>query len=221
MNDLKILIADDHPLFRVAIRQALQDALAPKEVIEAHSASTLASAIEAISDTGLVLLDLAIPGARGFSSLVWLRSERPDIPVIVISSSELPRIVRRAQQFGAAGFIPKSSPVETIGTAVRAVMSGDVWFPPLTVEHSENDARLIAGLSRLTPQQFRVLMLMAEGLLNKQIATVLGLAENTVKIHVTAILSKLNCRSRTQAAILVRSLNLEEDAKLPDLRSPP
>ena len=118
-------------------------------------------------------------------------------------------VIRRAQQFGAAGFIPKSAPAETIGQAVAAVLDGGVWFPAMAPERSESDALLAARLAQLTPQQFRVLLCLADGLLNKQIAYELGLAENTVKVHVTAILKKLACYSRTQAAVLVKSLEAE------------
>lgn len=205
----KLLIADDHPLFRAAVVHALREAIEVDSVIEAASVSALTDALQAQPDVELVLLDLAMPGARGFSSLVWLRGERPDIPVIIISSNDHPRVIRRAQQFGAAGFIPKSAPVEAIRIAVEAVMQGDTCFPKGAAERSERDAQLAARLARLTPQQFRVLLSIADGLLNKQIAYEMGLAENTVKVHVTAILKKLECNSRTQAALLVAALEPE------------
>ncbi|NYE30048.1 DNA-binding NarL/FixJ family response regulator [Rhodanobacter sp. K2T2] len=205
-----ILVADDHPMFRSAIVHALRAAMAHCRVLEASSQSTLESCLAATPDIDLVLLDLTMPGAIGFSSLLWLRGERPDLPVIVISSQDNPRTARRAQQFGAAGFVPKAAPVEDLDKAVQRVLDGGLWFESASAERSERDAVLAARLARLTPQQFRVLMLMAEGLLNKQIASRLGLAENTVKIHVTAVLSKLDCRSRTQAAVLVKSLDLDE-----------
>ncbi|MCD9028782.1 response regulator transcription factor [Luteimonas sp. BDR2-5] len=204
-----ILVADDHPLFRAAVLHALRDSLGAIDVVEAASASALAAALDAQPRIELVLLDLAMPGARGLSSLVYLRGERPEVPVVVISSNDHPRTVRRVQQFGAAGFISKSAPAESIGQAVATVLDGGSWFPPLTAERSEADARLAARLAQLTPQQFRVLMCLADGLLNKQIAHVLGLAENTVKVHVTAILKKLECHSRTQAALLVKALEPE------------
>ena len=204
-----ILVADDHPLFRAAVLHALRDSLGALELVEAASASSLVAAFDVQPRIELVLLDLAMPGARGLSSLVYLRGERPDVPVIVISSNDHPRTVRRVQQFGAAGFISKSAPAESIGAAVAAVLDGGGWFPPLTAERSEADARLAARLAQLTPQQFRVLMCLADGLLNKQIAHALGLAENTVKVHVTAILKKLECHSRTQAALLVKALEPE------------
>lgn len=210
MTPPTLLVADDHPLFRAAVLHALTSRFPGVVTVEASSVSTLGAALDAQPDVALVLLDLAMPGARGLSALALLRGERPDLPVVVISSNDDPRVIRRAQQFGAAGFIPKSSQVEAIGEAVATVLEGGTWFPPLTAERSEADAQLAARLAQLTPQQFRVLMLVAEGLLNKQIAAALGLAENTVKIHVGAVLSKLNCRSRTQAAVMVRSLELDD-----------
>ncbi len=209
MSLAKVLVADDHPLFRAAVLHALRDGVAIGQTVEVASASALTQALDEHPEVDLVLLDLSMPGARGFSSLVWLRGERPDIPVIIISSNDHPRVIRRAQQFGAVGFIPKSAPVEAIRDAVSAVMAGDTCFPPLAAERSERDAQLAARLSRLTPQQFRVLVCVADGLLNKQIAYELGLAENTVKVHVTAILKKLECNSRTQAALLVKALEPE------------
>lgn len=190
--------------------QALREALPGARMIEAASQSAVENVLAEQPDIDLVLLDLAMPGAMGFSSLVLLRGERPEVPVIVISSNDHPRTVRRAQQFGATGFVSKSAPVGTLGDAVREVLAGGSWFAAEKAERSEQDAALAAKLAQLTPQQLRVLMLLAEGLLNKQIADQLGLAENTVKIHVTAVLRKLDCRSRTQAAVLVKSLDLDE-----------
>jgi len=211
MSSPKVLVADDHPLFRAAVLHALRDVVDVEATVEVDSVSALTSALSEHPDVDLVLLDLAMPGARGFSSLVWLRGERPDLPVIVISSNDHPRVIRRAQQFGAAGFIPKSAPVDSIRAAVDVVMEGGTCFPPTTAERSERDAQLAAKLAQLTPQQFRVLLSVADGLLNKQIAYELGLAENTVKVHVTAILKKLECHSRTQAAVLVKALEPEGD----------
>lgn len=209
MSAPAILVADDHPLFRNAVIHALREALPAATVTEAAGATALGQALDQRPDTDLVLLDLTMPGAHGFSALLHVRGEHPEVPVVVISSNEHPRVIRRAQQFGAAGFIPKSSPADTIGEAVIAVLEGGAWFPPLTAERSEQDAALAARLAQLTPQQFRVLLCLADGLLNKQIAHELGLAENTVKVHVTAILKKLECHSRTQAAVLVKSLEPE------------
>lgn len=211
MSEPTLLVADDHPLFRAAVLHVLRERLAHYRTLEAASAATVSSTLQAHPEVELVLLDLTMPGARGFSTLLHVRGEYPEIPVVIISSNDHPRVIRRAQQFGAAGFIPKSTPAEAIGDAIEAVLEGGSWFPPMAVERSEADADLAARLAQLTPQQFRVLLCLADGLLNKQIAHELGLAENTVKVHVTAILKKLGCYSRTQAAVLVKSLENDNE----------
>jgi len=209
-ESITLVVADDHPMFRAAVSQALRSVVEGARVVEAASQSSLETVLAAEATVDLVLLDLTMPGAMGFSSLIWLRGEYPDLPVIVISSNDHPRTVRRAQQFGAAGFVSKAAPADVLGQAVGEVLAGGSWFDAARAERSEQDAALAARLAQLTPQQFRVLMLLADGLLNKQIAASMGLAENTVKIHVTAVLSKLECRSRTQAAVLVKSLDVDD-----------
>jgi len=210
MDTPKLLIVDDHPLFRAALVQALGDGVPGAVMIEAASLRALEQALAEHADLALVLLDLGLPGARGLSSLVYLRGERPEVPVLVVSSNDAAQTVRRTQQFGAAGFVSKSAPAATIAAAIGEVLEGGQWFPELRAGESGADARLAAQLAQLTPQQFRVLMCLADGLLNKQIADALGLAENTVKVHVTAILKKLGCYSRTQAAVLVKALDAGE-----------
>ncbi|WP_428310785.1 LuxR C-terminal-related transcriptional regulator [Hydrocarboniphaga sp.] len=210
---LRILVADDHPLFRAAVVHTLQPFIADGGALyEASSFASLASAVGEQAELDLVLLDLNMPGAQGFSSLVYLRGERPALPVIVISSNDHPRTVSRAQEFGAAGFVPKSAPVAVLQNALRQVMDGGEWFPQDKATRSPADAQLAGQLAQLTPQQFRVLMCIADGLLNKQIAYELGLAENTVKVHITAILRKLDCNSRTQAAVMVKALQPEGES---------
>lgn len=204
-----LLVADDHPLFRAAVLHVLHEHLPQFRTLEAASAAALGAALQEHPEVELVLLDLSMPGARGFSALLHVRGEFPGLPVVVISSNDDPRVIRRAQQFGAAGFIPKSVPAEAMGDAIGKVLEGGSWFPPMAAERSEADAELASRLAQLTPQQFRVLLCLADGLLNKQIAAQLGLAENTVKVHVTAILKKLACYSRTQAAVLVKSLEAD------------
>ena len=212
MPEPTLLVADDHPLFRAAILHVLRERFAHATTLEAASATAVGSMLQEHPEVELVLLDLTMPGARGFSTLLHVRGEHPQIPVVIISSNDHPRVIRRAQQFGAAGFIPKSAPAEDIALAIATVLDGGSWFPPMAAERSQADADLAARLAQLTPQQFRVLLCLADGLLNKQIAHELNLAENTVKVHVTAILKKLACYSRTQAAVLVKSL--ETDAEI-------
>jgi len=213
LSGLSMLVADDHPLFRAAVVHTLQAFTAGGGALfEASSFGSLVAVVIAQPDLDLVLLDLNMPGAQGFSSLVYLRGERPALPVIVISSNDHPRTVSRAQEFGAAGFVPKSAPISVLQNALRQVMEGGEWFPPDKAMRSADDARLAEQLAQLTPQQFRVLMGIADGLLNKQIAHELGLAENTVKVHITAILRKLECNSRTQAAVKVKALQPDAEA---------
>lgn len=210
MAAYEILIADDHPLFRSALQQALTLGLGPDvRLVEAASIAELESCLNASGDWDLVLLDLNMPGAYGFSGLVLLRGQYPHIPVVMISAQEEAAIVARAREFGASGFIPKSSSLETIQEAVRAVLDGDLWWPSQMLESaqvSDEVKAASAGLSSLTPQQFRVLTMVCDGLLNKQIAYELNVSEATIKAHVTAIFRKLGVRTRTQAALLLQQM---------------
>jgi DNA-binding NarL/FixJ family response regulator len=205
-----ILIADDHPLFRSALQQALTLGLGSGgRLVEADSIAVLEARLAEKSDWDLVLLDLNMPGAHGFSGLVLLRGQYPQIPVVMISAQEDTAVVARAREFGAAGFIPKSSSLEIIQQAVRTVLDGDEWWPPQArakASVSDEAKAASAGLASLTPQQFRVLTMVCDGLLNKQIAYELNVSEATVKAHVTAIFRKLNVRNRTQAALLLQQL---------------
>lgn len=209
MAAYEILIADDHPLFRSALQQALTLSLGPQaHLSEAASIAELEARLAERSDWDMVLLDLNMPGAYGFSGLVLLRGQYPHIPVVMISAQEEAAVVARAKEFGASGFIPKSSPLETLQTAVRQVLDGDTWWPQVIEEGSVTaEAKAVsAGLASLTPQQFRVLTMVCDGLLNKQIAYELNVSEATVKAHVTAIFRKLDVRTRTQAALLLQHL---------------
>lgn len=205
----KVIIADDHPLVCAALTHTLRSAMPSVDVLTALSLSAIETAIVEHPDLDLALLDLHMPGARGFSALLLLRGQRPELPVIVISSNDHPRTIARAQQFGAAGFLPKSAPLAEMLAAIASVMAGGTCFPRHEATRSEDDAKLAAKLAQLTPQQMRVLMCIADGLLNKQIAHVLHVAENTVKVHVAAVLHKLGCHTRTHAALLAKALEAE------------
>lgn len=205
-----LIVADDHPLFRSALRAAIGQLLPNATTVEAGSLDTLTAAVEANPDADLVLLDLRMPGARGFSSLIQLRGLYPAIPVAIVSAAEEPATMRRALDFGATGYIPKSAGLPQIGEALQAMLSGEVWLPASVADtQSAGDAAeraLAARVASLTPQQFRVLMLLADGRLNKQIGADLEVAEATIKAHVTAILRKLGFFRRTQAALLAQRL---------------
>jgi DNA-binding NarL/FixJ family response regulator len=210
MAAYEILIADDHPLFRSALQQALTLGLGDGvRLSEAASIAELETLLTRASDWDLVLLDLNMPGAYGFSGLVLLRGQYPQLPVVMISAQEDAAVVARAREFGASGFIPKSSSLETIQEAVRVVLDGDVWWPSniQDVAHVSPEAKAASeGLASLTPQQFRVLTMVCDGLLNKQIAYELSVSEATIKAHVTAIFRKLGVRTRTQAALLLQQM---------------
>lgn len=210
MAAYEILIADDHPLFRSALHQALTLGLGDGvRLSEAASIAELEAQLNRTSDWDLVLLDLNMPGAYGFSGLVLLRGQYPQLPVVMISAQEDAAVVARSREFGASGFIPKSSSLETIQEAVRGVLDGDVWWPSNVedVAHVSAEAKAASeGLASLTPQQFRVLTMVCDGLLNKQIAYELSVSEATIKAHVTAIFRKLGVRTRTQAALLLQQM---------------
>ena len=200
------MIVDDHPLFRGALRQTIEGMFAGIEIAEAGTLDEVVAILDEDSNVDLLLLDLTMPGVRGFSGLMYLRAQYPGVPVVVVSASEDASVVRRCIEFGAVGFIPKSSGIQAILDALDAVLGGDLWIPEDisldTVGEEEDGIRaLVARLATLTPQQVRVLMMLSEGLLNKQIAYELGVSEATVKAHVSAILQKLGVESRTQAVI--------------------
>lgn len=198
-----IIIADDHPLFRGALKQALtMDDGA--EIVEAGDFAGARQAAVAHPDADLMMLDLTMPGASGLSALMMIRAEHPNIPVAVISASDDQPTIRRALELGASAFISKSSGIDDIRRAIHTVLEGGLWIPPgfdAGREHDPEMEALINRLKTLTPQQTRVLGMIGEGMLNKQIAYELGVSEATVKAHVSAILLKLDVDSRTQAVI--------------------
>jgi DNA-binding NarL/FixJ family response regulator len=200
----RLVIADDHPLFRGALREAVTGLFERVDIAEAGTFNEVAELLERGGDVDLVLLDLTMPGVRGFSGLMYLRAQYPGVPVIVVSANDDPAAIRRCMEFGASGFIPKTLGVEAMRGAIQRILGGGVWTPPdvdLTAGSDAETAALMARMATLTPQQVRVLMMLSEGLLNKQIAYQLGVSEATVKAHVSAILQKLGVESRTQAVI--------------------
>src|SRR6188474_2547738 len=194
------VIADDHPLFRGALREAVTGLF--------DDASAL---LEQAGEVDLVLLDLSMPGVRGFSGLMFLRAQYPSVPVVVVSANDDPAVIRRCMDFGASGFIPKTLGIEQMREAIKRVLGGGVWTPPdvdLSGGADAETAALIARLATLTPQQVRVLMMLSEGMLNKQIAYELSVSEATVKAHVSAVLQKLGVESRTQAVIAAAKIEV-------------
>jgi DNA-binding NarL/FixJ family response regulator len=211
VNSRTIIVAEDHPMFRAALVLTLRRLMPDARFIEVASHDELETALARSDDVGLVLLDLRMPGAHGLSSLVFVRAEYPSVSVAIISGGAYPEIIARARRLGAAAFIPKSAPIETIAQALSCVIRGEHWFPQHETAPTGRSAPRSDQLTTLTARQFRVLKYLAEGMLNKQIADILDISEGTVRAHVTAILRKLSVSTRTQAAILVTELDLERD----------
>ena len=212
----QFIIADDHPLFRGALRQSIQQTFPHAEVFEACDMQSLQQCVAEHPDCDLLLLDLHMPGAHGFSGLIFLNGQYPQLPVMVVSANEKPEIMCRAIDYGACGFLPKSAPVEQIAEALSRTIVGEIWLPPQVRERyragaqsTEGDGEVVDVIATLTPQQFRVATMLAEGLLNKQIAYEMQVTEATVKAHLTALFRKLDVNSRTQAVLALSSLDVE------------
>lgn len=208
------LVVDDHPLFREALQLAIQAAYPDARIVEA---SSIAAARDFLSTAGpfdLVLLDLSMPGIRGFEGLLELRTLSPKLPIVIVSAHEDPRIIHEAMTYGAAGYISKSVRKPELAEAIQDVMEGLVYLPkgydpPRALAGNLRDGDLATRLASLTPQQLRVLQMLRQGLLNKQIAHELDVGETTVKAHVSEILRKLNVASRTQAVIEVARIDFD------------
>ena len=198
----RIVIVDGHPLFRAALRQTVSGVDHATRVEEAGDLDALNAALEADRDCDLVLLDLNMPGAHGFSGLLLLRAQYPEIPVMIISAVEDVKVIRRTFELGAAGYLTKYVGPADIRAAIDTVLRGEVYVPAgVNLGRDDDQTQFIRRLSTLTPQQIRVLMMLSDGLMNKQIAYELSISEATVKAHVSSILQKLDVDSRTQAVI--------------------
>jgi DNA-binding NarL/FixJ family response regulator len=208
---LSFVIADDHPMVRDALASALRGAYPDAALAFAGTLTETQSALGAAADTDLLVLDLDMPGMHGLAGLAVLRSAYSTVPVVIVSATTNPAAMRQAIEMGAVGFIPKLSPSERFLEVIRVVLGGAVWLPPEASDPAlaPQDRDIAARIARLTPQQHRVLWLMAEGKANKLIAYEMQISEPTVKAHVTEILRKLGATSRTQAVIAAQRLALE------------
>ena len=206
----KILIADDHPLFREAIHNVISDGFQGSEVMETADLDSALALTQAHDDLDLILLDLNMPGMHGLNGLITLRNEAPTTPVVIVSAEQEKQIVLQAITYGAVGFITKSSPRSQMIEAIEQILNGNVYLPPdiIRAQKSGTSRRLNEApsfppemLQALTRKQLLVLERMTKGESNKQIAYTLDIAETTVKAHVSAILRKLNVHNRVQAII--------------------
>ena len=211
----RFLVVDDHPLFREALESAVRAAYPNAEVFEASSIEEAMAHIERRQNFDLALIDLSMPSVKGFEGVLRVRARFPGLPVVVVSGLEDPRIVAEAMNCGVSGFVPKSSKKAELTDAIRRVMNGEVFVPASLAPQAADKGGapkkqdFAERLATLTPQQLRVLGMIRQGLLNKQIAYELDVGETTVKAHVSEILRKLNVASRTQAVIETTGLDFE------------
>ena len=215
-----IIVADDHPLFREALKAAVARLDRSVAFVEADTVAAMLAAAEANPGADLLLLDLNMPGAHGFNALAHVRGSRPELPVVVVSADDDPQTIASSLRFGAQGFIPKSTEAGQIGRAIETVLAGEIYTPPgfqppRTSTASNEDLDVARKVAELTPQQFRVLGMLCAGLLNKQIAYDLDVSEATVKAHVTAILRKLGVTTRTQAVLAAGRLAVDRSSLKP------
>jgi len=220
----QVLIVDDHPLYRLALKGAVAAACQNCEIFEADSIGGLFDGLDRHPHIDLLLLDLNLPGAYGFNALAHLRGSRPELPIIVVSASDDTRTVRKTLEFGAQGFVSKSAGADSIGDGIRAVLRGEVVAPAGLGSHGESGTddgvlEIARRVAQLTPQQFRVLGMLCAGRLNKQIADDLNITEATVKAHMTVILRKLGASNRTQAVLIAGRLARETEDITPSPES--
>lgn len=212
----RLIIVDDHPLYRAALRGAVAEACPQGQFQEADSVDSMFELLERDPGADLMLLDLNLPGAHGFSALAYVRGSHPQLPVVVVSALDDPATVHQALAFGAQGFLSKSADAATIRECVQAVLRGEVVVPKnsAVVRPQPSDAvalHVAERLAELTPQQFRVFTMLCSGRLNKQIAHELQITEATVKAHMTAIMRKMGAANRTQAVLLAARLMRSPD----------
>jgi|ERR1700722_5391333 DNA-binding NarL/FixJ family response regulator len=211
-----VIIVDDHPLYRAALRSAVAGACPEAKFHEADSVAAMFQRLERDPAADLLLLDLNLPGAHGFSALAYVRGSYPQLPVVVVSAMDDAATVHQSLAFGAQGFLSKSADATSICECVRAVLRGELVAPEsyraLKPQASDAAALDVAErLADLTPQQFRVFTMLCSGRLNKQIAHELDVTEATVKAHMTAVMRKLGAANRTQAVLLAARLMLNPD----------
>lgn len=211
---MKLLVIDDHPVFRDGMAALLRQAADDTVILQAPECATALDIIDNNSDLDAVFVDLMMPGMTGDIAVREFGKRRPDLPVIVLSSSENPSDVKRALNAGALGYIPKSANPQTLLSALKLVLSGNIYVPPLlaqvtgSIDHSNHTAPASAPLEQLTERQQDVLKELCAGKSNKEISSHLGIAEKTVKAHVAAIFKTLNVVNRTQAANAYREISL-------------
>ena len=220
LRSMKILICDDHALFRQGLLHVLSEIDGSPRLLESGGIEELWALLEEHDDADLLLLDLRMPGVEGLEALTLIRDRYPAVPVVIVSATDSQTDVVAALDAGALGFVPKSSTAPVLLGALQLVLSGGVYIPPQALGSAVggNEATPQGPppanadrASRLTPRQLEVLRLMARGLTNRDICRVLEVAEGTVKAHVAAILETLDVSNRTEAVGVMHELGLDSD----------
>jgi len=216
---MHVLIADDHPLYRDALASVVRRAIVEVDITTCVDFTTAEASISE-NDYDLALLDLHMPDGNGYYGLIHLRNKFPTIPVVIVSGTEDPRIIKKCMSFGASGFIPKTLSTEAMIEAILLILQGEIWLSDQVKDQiqqiDEEDKRFASKVAQLTEQQYRVLCELNEGRLNKQIAYDLDITEATVKAHMTAIFRKLGVNNRTQAVIAAQKLQLYSNSDFQD-----
>lgn len=212
---MKCLIAEDHPLFKDAIKRLLAQAYTDISISEAQCLKSLQQVVESTDGFDFVLLDLNMPGVYGFSGLLFLQGQLKEVPIIVISANDSQEIIQKAHNYGAAAFISKSSPTEIIIDTINKIMNGEEIIPSSQIPtDSQDDLTAYQNIKKLSPRQFEILLMLTDGLLNKQIASELNLSISTVKCHISAIIKTLGVNTRTHAALLAKKLDVSDKIEL-------
>ncbi len=209
-----IIVADDHPLFRNAVTHLLQRSLDDVRVSQVESFETLTRALSDRHLPSLVLLDLKLSDTQGMDGLLFLKKQYPSLPVLIISAYDDKTVVRKAMQYGASGFVPKSLEMDRMAEVIHAVLDGEMWFPEISEDIGSRTEETDSPLESLTPAQLKVLALLRDGRPSKEMAAIMSVTEATIKAHLTEIFRKLKVKNRTQAVLAAKDLDLPEG---PDL----
>lgn len=205
----RLLLADDHPLIREGLALAARVALPELTIDSVGSIAEAEAAIARHKRYRLALLDLMLPDARGFSGFLRLQHALGDVPIVIVSARQQPELIETARALGAAGYLSKAQPLDETLASLRSVLAGKTVFPPVKTRVQADVGGARERISELSGAQMRVLMALADGRLNKQIAGDLGVTEATIKAHLTAIFRKLRVNNRTQAILAIQPLLAE------------
>lgn len=207
----RIIVADDHPLFRDAIIHLLERSFASVAITQVESFGALTEVLAEEKLPSLVLLDLKLNDIQGMDGLLILKKQYPSLPVLIISAYDDNSVVRMAMQYGASGFVPKSLEMDRMADAIQAVLDGDIWLPELSDSpNKEPEHPASAAFEELTPAQLKVLALLRDGKPSKEMASIMSVTESTIKAHLTEIFRKLKVKNRTQAVVVAKDLQLPD-----------